>query len=297
MSLAARPNWLPYAPWVFLLVWSAGYGMAKLALQFSGPLTLLALRFVGASVVLWPVVLMVRPTWPRWAAIRDVVIVATFLQLMHFGCIYLGLSLGASAGVIALFAASQPILIAIVAGVFTQTVIPRRVWLGLILGLGGAAWVIIVKGEFQEGALLGAVLGFLAMVGLSIGQVYDKQAKPECHPVLIYVIQYGFAALVSLPIAWVIEGVSVTWSLALVGSLTFLVLINSLLGIFLMLTMVRFGQISRVTSIMFLVPGVAALIAWLIVDEVMPVLAWPGIVCAAGGVLLVLYAPTAEIAK
>ncbi|MGA1207953.1 MAG: DMT family transporter, partial [Litorivicinaceae bacterium] len=258
---------------------------------------LLALRFVGASAVLCPVVLIVRPPWPRWPAVRDVLIVATFLQLMHFGCIYLGLWLGASAGVIALFAASQPILITIVAGVLTGAVIPRRVWLGLILGLGGAGWVILVKGEFQEGALLGALLGFFAMVGLSIGQVYDKRAKPECHPVLVYVIQYGFAALASLPIAWAFEGITVTWSLPFIGSLTFLVLINSLLGIFLMLTMVRFGQISRVTSIMFLVPGVAALIAWLVVGEVMPVLAWPGIVCAAGGVLLVLYAPEREISQ
>ena len=265
--------------------------MAKLALQFSGPLTLLALRFVGASAVLWPVVLIVRPPWPRWSAVWDVVVVASFLQLMHFGCIYLGLWLGASAGVIALFAASQPILITIVAGVLTRAPIPARVWVGLMLGLCGAGWVIVVKGEFQEGALLGALLGFFAMVGLSIGQVYDKRAKPDCHPVLVYVIQYGFAAIVSVPMAWVLEGMTVTWSLPFIQSLTFLVVINSLLGIFLMLTMVRFGQISRVTSIMFLVPGVAALIAWWVVDEVMPLLAWPGIACAAAGVLLVLYAP------
>ena len=57
-----------------------------------------------------------------------------------------------------------------------------------------------------------------------------------------------------------------------------------------MLTMVRFGAISRVTSIMFLVPGMAALIAWLVVDEVMPFDAWPGIGFATPGVLFVLYA-------
>jgi hypothetical protein len=33
-------------------------------------------------------------------------------------------------------------------------------------------------------------------------------------------------------------------------------------------------------------------IAWLVVGEVMPVEAWPGIVLAAAGVLLVLYAPS-----
>ena len=79
----------------------------------------------------------------------------------------------------------------------------------------------------------------------------------------------------------------------MIGALSCLVFGNSLLGIFLMLTMVRFGAMSRVTSIMFLVPGMAALIAWLVVDEVMPFDAWPGIGLAAAGVLLVLYAPAA----
>jgi len=294
MSLAHRPHWLPYAPWLFLIVWSAGYGVAKVALQYTTPLNLLALRFIGASVVLLPIVLWVRPTWPRWVAIRDILIVAVFLQLVHFGCVYSGLALGASAGVMALFAASQPILITIVAAVMSGLRIDRRVWLGLGLGLLGAAWVIGAKGEFSDGALLGALLGFLAVVGLSLGQAYDKRTKPDCHPLLVYVVQYGFAAMVSGPVAMLIEGVAVEWTLPLIGALGFLVVINSLLGIFLMLTMVRFGEISRVTSIMFLVPGVAALIAWVVAGEAMPVVAWPGIVLAALGVLLVLYARKTE---
>ena len=89
----------------------------------------------------------------------------------------------------------------------------------------------------------------------------------------------------------IFEGYQTEWSSSMIGALSYFMFGNSLLGIFLMLTMVRFGAISRVTSIMFLVPGIAALIAWLVVDEVMPLDAWPGIGLAAAGVLLVLYAP------
>ena len=53
----------------------------------------------------------------------------------------------------------------------------------------------------------------------------------------------------------------------------------------------RFGAIFQVTTIMFLVSYITALNAWLVMDEVMPVKAWPGIAVAAVGVLLVLYAP------
>jgi uncharacterized membrane protein len=53
--------------------------------------------------------------------------------------------------------------------------------------------------------------------------------------------------------------------------------------------MVRFGAISQVTSIMFLVSAIAVLIAWLVAGEVMRVLAWRDIGLATAGALLVLY--------
>ena len=295
MSLQHAPRWLPIAPWLFLFVWSAGYGVAKLALESTAPLNLLALRFIGATLALLPVVMIVRPDCPDRLAVRDLVIVALFLQLGHFLCIYWGLSLGASAGVLALFAASQPVFIAIVSSMVNRHFPPLRIWLGLLVGLAGAAWVIFVQGDFSDGALLGAVLGFGAVISLSLGQVYDKRQQPKCHTLLGDKLQYAFASAVSLPIAWWIEGYQTEWTPSLMGALSYLVFGNSLLGIFLMLTMVRFGAISQVTSIMFLVPGIAALIAWLVVDEVMPMLAWPGIGLAAAGVLLVLYAPPSVV--
>ena len=71
MSLTNEPRWLPIAPWLFLFVWSAGYGVAKLALESTTPLNLLAFRFVGAALVLIPFVLTIRPAWPSSQAFRD----------------------------------------------------------------------------------------------------------------------------------------------------------------------------------------------------------------------------------
>ena len=87
MSLQHAPRWLPIAPWLFLFVWSAGYGVAKLALESTAPLNLLALRFIGATLALLPVVMIVRPDWPDRLAVRDLVIVALFLQLGHVLCL------------------------------------------------------------------------------------------------------------------------------------------------------------------------------------------------------------------
>jgi drug/metabolite transporter (DMT)-like permease len=64
MSLDKEPRWLPIAPWLFLFVWSAGYGVSKLAPESTTPLNLRALRFFGATVALLPFVLIFRPIWP-----------------------------------------------------------------------------------------------------------------------------------------------------------------------------------------------------------------------------------------
>lgn len=271
--------------------------MAKLALESTTPLNLLALRFVLATLVLLPVAAIVKPPLPSRRATLDLIVVATLLQIGHFGCIYVGLSLGASAGVLALLAASQPVLITIVISLNQRELPAVRTWLGLSAGLLGAGWVIYAQGQLSGSVLLGAALGFVGVVSLSLGQVYDKTQQPQCHPLLVYIIQYAYASFICVPIAWWLEGYTIQWNTSLAGAITYLVLGNSLLGIFIMLTMVRFGAMARVTSIMFLVPGVAAVIAWLVVDEVMPLDAWPGIALAAAGVLLVLYSGRSEEAR
>ena len=136
------PAWLPIAPWLFICVWSAGYSVARLGLEFTEPLTLLALRFSGALLVLTPFVLILRPALPNRADFVTILQVAFFLQLVHFGFVYLGLELGASAGIMGLLAASQPVLINIVSSLVRGSIPRARVWLGLVLGLAGAGFCL-----------------------------------------------------------------------------------------------------------------------------------------------------------
>ena len=53
-----RPLWLIFAPAIFLLLWSAGFAIAKLGLEHAAPVTLLALRYVLVLVVLAPFALV-----------------------------------------------------------------------------------------------------------------------------------------------------------------------------------------------------------------------------------------------
>lgn len=275
----------PFYPLLFLFVWSAGYAMAKLALEYTEPLNLLAFRFVGAFLVLTPFIILWRLPIPNLKQSYALMGTGLFLHIGHFGSIYVGMKLGASASIMALFAASQPVLVIIAAALLARKVPPWNVWASLSLGLAGAGLIIGVDMQGNQGYLLGAILGFTAVVGLSIGQVIEKQRKLGVHPIVATWVQYAFASVISIPFALSFEGLVLQSTWPFWGSLGFLVVGNSIVGILLMFSMVRQGSIAKVASIMFMVPAVGALIAWLVANETPKLLAIPGFILAMLGAL------------
>ncbi|MBC7737144.1 MAG: EamA family transporter, partial [Candidatus Saccharibacteria bacterium] len=146
--MTERPAWLIAAPFVFLILWSAGFAVAKLGLQHAPPMTLLALRYVTVLAVLLPVAAVLRPPMPKtlrgWA---DVAVVGFLIQVVYFGLCYLAFKSGASAGAVAIVVCLQPILVALIAPRLVGERISPRGWLGLALGLTGAAIVILSRGS------------------------------------------------------------------------------------------------------------------------------------------------------
>ena len=67
--------------------------------------------------------------------------------------------------------------------------------------------------------------------------------------------------------------------------MSYLVIGNSVIGILLMFRIVRSGSLSQVSGIMFLVPALAALIAWPVAGEQVPWIAIPGMLLAMVGAL------------
>jgi uncharacterized membrane protein len=104
----------------------------------------------------------------------------------------------------------------------------------------------------------------------------------------------GRENLVSCSVALVLTGVAalafedlhVAWTANLAIALAYLVVANTLCSITLLLAMLRRREVSRVSSLFFLVPPLAALIAWAILGERLSGLAWAGMAVAAAGVAL-----------
>lgn len=286
-TVTAKPLWLTTAPFVFLLFWSSGFTFAKLGLLYSEPMTFLALRFALVLVVLAPLVLILRPRLPRRAADWGHLAVVGFLvQPIYFGLSYLSFASGVSAGAVALIVSLQPILVAIAAPALAGERVNALRWVGLLLGLAGAAIVIVARSTIEAASVFGLVCAFVATFGMTGASLYEKRFGLNHHPVIANLVQFTVGLAVILPLAYLSESMVVVWNVELMVSLGFLVIANSLIAVSLLLAMIRAGEVSRVSALLFLVPPLAALLAWAVLGEQMPPLAWLGLAVAAAGVVL-----------
>jgi drug/metabolite transporter (DMT)-like permease len=292
MTPTPRPLWLIAAPVVFLILWSAGFAIAKIGVDHAPPLTLLALRYGLVVVLLAPLAVILRPPLPRspraWA---DVAIVGFLIQVVYFALCYIAFKSGVSAGGVAIIVCLQPILVALIAPRFVGERVGVRGWIGLGLGLAGAGMTIAARSSIAAENLFGVAMTVLALFGITAGTLWEKRFGVSQHPITMNLIQYGVGALVTIPLALLTEDPTIRWTGEFVAVLAYLVIGNSIIAIGLLLAMIRRGEVARVSSLFYLVPPLSALFAWPMLGEAMPALGWVGMALAATGVAMVSRKP------
>lgn len=140
------------------------------------------------------------------------------------------------------------------------------------------------------GGLAAVVMALLAM---TVGLLYQKRYCGTLDVRTQSVVQFIAAAAVLLPLSLAFETRAVVWSGEFLFALGWLVLVLSVGAVSLLLVMIRRGAATSVSSLMYLVPPVTALMAWLMFDEALGVAAIAGMALAAAGVALVAGAPPA----
>lgn len=277
-----------WAPIVFLLLWSAGFTVAKIGIVDASPITLLALRYACVVLIIVPLCIWFKPPLPKTKrAWMHVCIVSLLIQVVYFGAAYKSFEYGASAGAVAIITCLQPVFVAMIMPLLTVETVSRRAWLGLTLGLAGSVIVIISNMDIQLTTTAGLLFAVAALTGITAGTVWEKRFGVTQHPLTTNLLQYSIGFICLLPIAWATEPMQIHWTTSFVLALFYLVVCNSILAISLLIMLIREGEATRVSALFFLVPPVTALIAWLFINEPMAPAAWLGMGVAAMGVWMV----------
>ena len=275
-------------PAAFVLLWSSGFIAAKIGLENAETLTFLALRYAVVTMLTAAVAVAMRAPWPAsWTEVAHIAVAGSLLQALYFGGVWLAMGLGVGAGVAALIVCMQPILTAAVVGPLLGERVTSRQWLGLILGFAGVGLVVAHKLALGLGTVEGMVWAFVGLIGITLGTIYQKKYCADMDPRTGPTIQFLVATILVLPLALMFEDGRINWTPAFIGALVYMAVFISLISMILLTIMIRRGAVSRMTSMFFLVPPMATLLGYLILDEPVGELAFAGMIVAVIGVILV----------
>lgn len=253
-------------PFVFVFIWSTGFIVARYGMPYAEPMTFLFLRFVGVLLIMVPLSLVFRVTWPPRRQIAHIALAGTLLQAGYLGGVWAAVKLGMSASLAALIVGLQPIITAWLGALVAEKVSGRQ-WLGLLAGLAGVGMVVMAKFSLIGLTLSSLMLSIVALISITTGTLYQKRFCPGFDLRAGSVIQFGASALVCLPFMFLFETRAVDWQPPMIAALLWSIVALSIGAISLLFMMIRDGAATKVTSYLYLTPPVTALMAWVLFAE------------------------------
>ncbi len=288
-------------PVVFVLIWSTGFIVARYGMPLSPPMKFLAVRYALSILCFLPWIFLAKVAWPQSRAQwLHLAVTGVLMHACYLGGVWAAVKSGMGSGLTALIVGLQPVLTALwlssiaKSNVGGSSHVSARQWAGLALGLVGLVMVVSRKlGAGDEVHWQSMVLAVGALLGITVGTLYQKRFVAPCDVRTANVVQLGAALALTLPLT-LLEVEPMQWNLQLAGAMAWSVLALTLGGSSLLYLLIQRGAAASVTSLMFLVPPVTALLAWLLFSEPVTLVTLLGTVVTAIGVSLVVRTAPAQ---
>jgi len=278
-------------PAVFVLIWSTGFIVARYGMPHGSPMHFLVLRYALSVLCFLPWIWLSGSRWPQGRAQwLHLAVTGILMHAAYLGGVWAAIKAGMGSGVAALVVGLQPVLTAIWLSAL-GTRVQARQWAGLVLGLVGL--VLVVSGKLGVGSaqdhvnLLNLTLVLVALVSITVGTLYQKRFVAPCDVRTANAIQLSAAFIVTLPLA-LLENESMDWNGESIGAMAWSVLVLTLGGSSLLYLLIQRGAATSVTSLFYLVPPTAALMAWILFGEPITIFTVVGMAITALGVGLVV---------
>lgn len=266
-----------FLPFLFIIMWSSGYVVGKLGLDYAGPYTLILIRFASAAAIMLLVSMITKASWPKsWRQYGHLIVVGLLVQGIQFAGLYMGMNFGVTAGVSALIVGTMPIFTALIATRLFNEKVNFRQWIGAFLGVFGVSLVVMQNTGLLNTNIWGYLFVVLALVGITVGTLYQKRFCGGMDMRTASFIQLTTASAFVLYLAWHFEGFNMQIGLPLVGISAWLSLINSIGAVTILFVLMKHGEASKISSLFHLIPGVTAIMSYFILGETLSPIVFAG---------------------
>jgi len=278
------------APWIFTIIWSSGFVVAKFGFEDSDSLYFLALRLLFAAVILFFITLALRlPLTLSREDLIATILIGLALHGLYLGGVWYAIELGAPAGLSSVITSLQPILVSLLAvGLLAEPLTLRQIF-GLLFGLSGVVLVVLPKLTGASGFTAESLaLLVLALIGSTVATLLQKKIGRSIPLMAGTTYQFLVAGIVMLLISIFRGRTHFELTHTSFWTMTWAVLVTSIAAILLLLWLLNNGSAAKVSSLLYLVPPMAVLQGFLLFQETVGPLGILGILMSAFGVALVI---------
>ncbi len=282
-------NWFSLAPVVFVCLWATGFIGSRLSAPYAEPLSFLTIRFALVVIILGAASLVFKAKWPDAKTSAQALAIGMLAHGGYLGGVFWAIYYGMPAGVAALITALQPILTTIFASMILGERANWRHWAGLAVGLLGVGMVVWPKLVFDGAGITPTTFGvtLFATLSITLGSIFQKKYLGKVDMRTGNTLQFIGGGLIVLVVALATENFEITWNGDVIFAMVWLVFVLSIGAITLLYLMIRHGEVSKISSLFFLVPAVTAVVAYVLFGETLVLLQVLGMAVCAAAVLLV----------
>ena len=271
---------------LFILIWSTGFIIARYGMPHAEPLTFLAIRFFGVILILLPCILWFKAPWPSKSQIVHLAIGGVLIQFGYLAGVWIAIRHGMPVGLTALIVGLQPILTAVFVS-FLAEKITRSQWQGLFLGLLGVFLVLYAQINTTGVNAQTIFFNIIGLLSITVGTIYQKKYCAQFDLRTGSLIQFMTSLGLATIGAYLFETREVEWVLELVGALVWGIVGISIGAMSLLFILIRRGNATKVSSLMYLTPPTTAIMGWILFNEPLTILVGLGTLLTMLGVLIV----------
>lgn len=278
------------APWIFIVIWSSGFVVAKYAFADADALFFLAIRLLLAAAILFALTAALRqPIRLSREDLRSSLLIGIALHGLYLAGVWYAIELGAPAGLSSVITSMQPIIVSLLAVRLLGEPLTRKQIGGLIFGLLGVFLVVLPKLSKADG-FTGESLAFLfiALAGSTIATLLQKKIGHSIPLMIGTTYQFAIAGVGMLLISVIRGRTHFELTHTTFWTMAWAVLVTSIAAVLLLLWLLNQGSAAKVSSLLYLVPPMAVLQAFILFGETVTPMGILGIAMTALGVALVI---------
>ncbi|MDC0195183.1 DMT family transporter [Alphaproteobacteria bacterium] len=271
---------------LFVILWSSAFITSKIIVENSSPFFSLTIRFVIVALGFWFFIFFIKES----IFIKIFDIYKSFISGILFHGIYLGgvffsISLGFPASTSALIVSLQPILTNLLAGPVLNESITRKQWLGISLGFLGAL-IVLGLDTHSSFSSIAIISIFVALFASTAAILWQKKTSSNLPLVVNNFYQAVGASIFLFFVTLLIEIPYINLTFSFVLSMSWQIVIISFGAFTILMYLIKNDSASKTSNLFFLVPPVSALMAWLLLDEVLTTYDIIGLIVCSTGVYL-----------